>query len=191
MILDAALEILIESGYAGFTIEGLAARTGVSRPTIYRRWPSRAALATAALDQGFRRVCAPDTGSVREDLRAFQRERMARMNLPAHRPVVSGLVADSVADPDLAAAFADWYQHRHAGVDVILRRAIDRGELPPDVDVDLVKDLLLGPLFARAVVQGRPLEPSLADETTDAVLAGIRAGGLRVKHSGVHDDGNT
>jgi hypothetical protein len=53
------------------------------------------------------------------------------------------------------------------------------------VDFDLVNDLLLGPLFTRSVVRGKPLEPSLADETTDVVLAAIRAGGLRTKHSGV------
>jgi Tetracyclin repressor-like, C-terminal domain len=65
------------------------------------------------------------------------------------------------------------YLHRQAGVDVIPRRAIDRGELPPDLDFDLVNDLLLGPPFTRAVVRGQPFEPRLADQAADLVLAGI------------------
>lgn len=178
-ILDAAVELLIQNGYAGFTIEGLAARTGVGRPTIYRRWSSKAALATAALDRGIPLAGTPDTGSLREDLRAFQRGRAARMNLPAHRPIVSGLVAESVADPALADAFVAWHLHRREGVDQILQRAIDRGELPTDVDFELANDLLLGPLFTRAVIRGQRIEPELADQTADIVLAALCAGSLR------------
>lgn len=178
-ILDAAEELLIENGYAGFTIDGVAARTGVGRPTIYRRWPSKAALAIAALEEGVPLDSTPDTGSLREDLRAFQRGRITRMNLPAHRPIVSGLVSHAVADPALAAEFTGWYLHRQEGVDLILQRAVDRGELPPDVDFELVNDLLLGPLYTRAVVRGQPLAPELARQTVDIVLAALRAGSLR------------
>lgn len=188
-ILDTAVELLIQNGYAGFTIEGLAARAGVGRPTIYRRWPSKAALAIAALDQGIPLASTPDTGSLQEDLRAFQRGRAARMNLPAHRPIVSGLVAESVADPALAAAFVAWHLHRREGVDVILQRAINRGELPPDVDSELANDLLLGPLFTRAVIRGQRLEPELADQTADIVLAALRAGSLRTSPNHAHDHG--
>jgi AcrR family transcriptional regulator len=180
-ILDAAVELLIENGYAGFTIEGVAARTGVGRPTIYRRWPSKAALAIAALEEGVPLDSTPDTGSLGEDLRAFQRDRAARINLPATRPIVSGLVSHAVADPDLAGAFIGWYLHRLEGVDVILQRAIHRGELPPYVDFELVNDLLLGPLFTRGVVRGQPLTPELADQIVDIVLAALRAGDLRTR----------
>jgi AcrR family transcriptional regulator len=183
-ILDAAEELLIENGYAGFTIEGVAARTGVGRPTIYRRWPSKAALAIAALEEGVPLDSTPDTGSLREDLRAFQHDRAARINLPATRPIVSGLASHAVADPALAAAFIGWYRHRLAGVDVILQRAIHRGELPADVDFELVNDLLLGPLYTRAVVRGQPLAPELADQTADTVLAALHAGGLRTGKKG-------
>jgi Tetracyclin repressor-like, C-terminal domain len=64
-------------------------------------------------------------------------------------------------------------------VDVILQRAIHRGELPPDVDFELVNDLLLRPLYTRAVVRGRPLTPELADQIVDIVVAALRADGLR------------
>src|SRR6201986_4457724 len=72
-ILDAVLEILFDKGYAGLTIDGVAARTGVGRPTIYRRWSSKPALVIAALSQSVGLSPAPDTGRLQDDLLAFQR----------------------------------------------------------------------------------------------------------------------
>jgi len=175
-ILEAALEILVEKGYTGFTIDGVAARTGVGRPTIYRRWPSKAALAISALDAGVPVTATPDTGCLREDLLAFQRDRVKRMNLPPTRPVVAGLVSESVADPALAAAFLTWYLRRQEGVNLISRRAAGRGELPPAVDFELVNDLLMGPLFTRSVVRGQLLEARHGDETVDIVLTAFATG---------------
>jgi AcrR family transcriptional regulator len=172
-ILRAALQLLVDKGYAGFTIDGVAGRTGVARPTIYRRWPSKAALAAAAVDRGIPLPEPPDTGSLREDLVAFQRARLEIMNDPANRAVVAGLVSESVADPDLAQAFLGWYRQRNARPKEILERAIARGELPAGIDLELVNDLLLGPLFLRSVVRGERLDPSLVDETVDVVLAGF------------------
>lgn len=178
LILGAALEMLVEKGYAGLTIDGVAARAGVGRPTIYRRWPSKAALAIAALEEAVPQAVTPDSssGSLQEDLRAFQRDRVARMNLAVTRPVVAGLVSDSVADPALATAFGAWYQRHQEAVGAALQRAIDRGELPPDVDFDLINDLLLGPLFTRSVVRGEHLEVRHGDATVEVVLAAFCAG---------------
>ena len=75
-ILDATLEILFDKGYAGLTIDGVAARTGVGRPTIYRRWSSKPALVIAALTQSVGLSPTPDTGALRDDLLAFQRQHL-------------------------------------------------------------------------------------------------------------------
>ena len=93
-ILDAALEILTEKGYAGLTIDGVAARTGVGRPTIYRRWASKPELVIAALAQGIGLSPTPDTGVLRDDLLAFARDQVRMMNAPESRRVTAGLVAD-------------------------------------------------------------------------------------------------
>jgi AcrR family transcriptional regulator len=170
-ILDAALGILIEKGYSGFTIDGVAAKTGVTRPTIYRRWPSKAALATAVLDQCVPLPTTADTGNLRDDLRAFQKARLDLMNAPATRAIVTGLLSDSVANPALAEAFRNWYHQRDAKMDAILERAIERGELAADVDFDFINDLLLGPLFTRSIMRGKPLKPRLIDDTINVVLA--------------------
>ena len=80
-ILHATLEILFEKGYAGLTIDGVAAKTGVGRPTIYRRWPSKPALVIAALGQSVGLSPTPDTGSLRDDLLAVDR---VAVNLRGH-----------------------------------------------------------------------------------------------------------
>jgi AcrR family transcriptional regulator len=104
-ILDATLEILNDKGYAGLTIDGVAAKTGVGRPTIYRRWRSKPALVIAALTAAPSLSPAPDTGSLRDDLLVFQRDQVAMMDRPESRRITAGLVADLVDDPELAEAY--------------------------------------------------------------------------------------
>ena len=89
-ILDATLEILFDKGYAGLTIDGVAARTGVGRPTIYRRWSSKPALVIAALTQSVGLSPTPDTGALRDDLLAFQRQQLKMMDRPESRRVTAG-----------------------------------------------------------------------------------------------------
>jgi AcrR family transcriptional regulator len=176
-ILDATLEILFEKGYAALTIDGVAARTGVGRPTIYRRWSSKPALVIAALAQTAGLSPTPDTGVLRDDLLAFQRQQVAMMNPPQSRRITAGLVADLVADPELAETyFSDYIGPRRLSVWQALQRGIDRGELRPDADFALIYDLLLGPLFMRSVVRGEPLGPTMAEQTVDYVLAAFGTG---------------
>ena len=171
-ILDATMEILLDQGYAGLTIESVAARAGVGRPTIYRRWPSKPALVVAALVQS-PQVAIPDadTGSLRGDLVAIQRRQVALMNTPMARRVTAGLIADLAADRELGERYISLYLvPRREAVSKVLQRAIDRGELDPGVDVNFIYELLIGPLFMRAVVWGQPLPRDLAETTTDVIL---------------------
>lgn len=171
-ILEATLDILREHGYGGLTIDGVAANAGVGRPTIYRRWPSKPALVVAALvDSSRLAVPAPDTGSLRRDLIAIQRHQVELMNSPDNRRVTAGLIADLANDPDLAQSYVSKYlAPRRATVWRVLQRGVDRGELDPDVDFAFVYDLLVGPLFMRAVVWGEQLAPDAADRTADVIL---------------------
>ena len=176
-ILDATLDMLFKKGYAALTIDGVAAQTGVGRPTIYRRWSSKPALVIAALTQNPGLSPTPDTGVLRDDLLAFQRRQVAMMNPPESRRITAGLVADLVADPDLAETyFSEYVQPRRESVWQALQRGIDRGELRPDADFALIYDLLLGPLFMRSIVRGEPLGPTVAEQTVDFVLAAFGTG---------------
>lgn len=176
-ILDATLAILQEQGYRGLTIEGVAVRAGVGRPTIYRRWPSKPALVVAALVQSARlAIPAVDTGSLRRDLIAVQHHQIELMNPPESRRVTAGLIADLVADPELAQTYVTQYlAPRRAVVFEVLQRGVDRGELAADVDFAFVYDLLMGPLFMRSVVWGQSLAPDAAEKTTDVILAAFAA----------------
>jgi AcrR family transcriptional regulator len=177
-ILDATLEILSTKGYAGLTIDGVAAKTGVGRPTIYRRWSSKPALVIAALTQSPRVSLVPDTGSLRDDLLAFQRDQVRMMDMPASRRITAGLVADIVADAALAETYlGDYVELRQASVRQALERGVERGELRSDVDLSSVYDFLIGPLFMRSVVRGEALGTLMAEQTVDFVLTAFGTAG--------------
>ena len=176
-ILAATLAILQERGYRALTIEGVAVAAGVGRPTIYRRWPSKPALAVAALVHSSR-LAVPllDSGSLRDDLIAVQRHQVALMNSPDSRRVTAGLVADLANDPELGETYVSQYlAPRRATVWQVFQRGVDRGEMEADVDFAFAYDLLVGPLFMRAVVWGQPLGPEAAEDTADAVIAAFGA----------------
>ena len=176
-ILGATFEILQEHGYRGVTIEGVAARAGVGRPTISRRWPSKPAIVVAALVASARLALpVPDTGSLRRDLIAVQRHQVELMSSPDARRITAGLIADLADDPELAQTYVSEYlAPRRATVWQVLQRGVDRGELHADVDFAFVYDLLVGPLFMRAVVWGEPLAPDAAEKTADVILAAFAA----------------
>ena len=171
-ILAATLALLQEQGYSGLTIEGVADRAGVGRPTIYRRWPSKPALVVAALvDSARLAVPQRDTGSLRRDLIAVQRHQVELQNSPDSRRITAGLIADLASDPHLAETYVSQYlAPRRATVWQVLQRGVDRGELAADVDFAFIYDLLVGPLFMRAVVWGQPLPRDAAEKTTDVIL---------------------
>jgi len=172
-ILAATLELLQEQGYGGLTIERVADRAHVGRPTIYRRWPSKPALVVASLVQSARlAVPVRDTGSLRRDLIAVQRHQVELMSSPDSRRITAGLIADLASDRHLAETYVSQYlAPRRATVWQVLQRGVDRGELAADVDFAFIYDLLVGPLFMRAVVWGQPLPRNAAEKTADVILA--------------------
>jgi hypothetical protein len=124
-----------------------------------------------------------DTGTLRRDLLSVQRHQVDLMNGPMTRRITAGLVADLATDPELADVYISQYlAPRREAVWNVLRRAIDRGELDPDIDLAFAYDLLIGPLFMRAVVWGQPLPLDAAEKTTDAMLAAFATPKGRVRN---------
>jgi AcrR family transcriptional regulator len=178
-ILNATLALLQERGYQGLTIDGVAASAGVGRPTIYRRWSSKPSLVVAALVQSTRLALPElDGSSLRDDLVTVQRHQVELMSSAESRRITAGLVADLANDPELAQTYgSDYLAPRRETVWEVLRRGVERGELRPDTNLAFVYDLLVGPLFMRAVVWGQPLDDDAAEATADVVLAAFGTDG--------------
>ncbi|HEY3000925.1 MAG TPA: TetR/AcrR family transcriptional regulator [Kribbellaceae bacterium] len=171
-VLASVLDELIESGYAGLTVERVAARAGVHKATVYRRWPVKENLvADALLAQTGRTVPMPDTGSVREDLRLLARAVIANITSPQGEGLVRTLVSDAARVPAIAAAARSFWTERFALAGALVQHGIDRGELPPRTDPDFLIESLIAPLYLRLLVTKQPLTDEYADRVVDSVLA--------------------
>ncbi|GAB2913075.1 TetR/AcrR family transcriptional regulator [Streptomyces mayteni] len=170
----AVLEILDESGYARLTMEAVASRAGTSKPALRRRWRSRQHLVVDALADVVGTEPTPDTGCTHCDLIAGISTLTRAFTSDLGRRVLPALVADLADDPDLEAAFLDRFFHpRRASTARALRRGIDRGDIRPDTDVDLLLDLLAATTYYRALFGHLPITPELAEQVVHVVLSGV------------------
>ena len=171
-ILDATRELLAEGGVHGLTVEGVAARAGVAKTTIYRRWRSKEELALEVLiDMVERFVATPALDDTRAELVAFVGNAVRILGTTLMGRVMQGLVSDLAADPELARAFRQRVvATRVAEVERLVERGIARGDLRLDSDRELLHELLFGPVYYRLMLSGRPLEDGLAERIVDAVL---------------------
>jgi AcrR family transcriptional regulator len=157
-ILQAALELVVEDGLRGTTIEGIAARAGVGKATIYRRWKTKEELFIEALRTVAFPLPDPDTGSLRGDVEAiiaFNLEHATR-NAALLMP---RLMVEAADDPELFAVMQDvLVEPRRAVLRTILRRGVERGEMRDDVDPEAAIDLLIGPFIYAVLVTGADLQ---------------------------------
>lgn len=162
-VLAAARELMTEGGIAAVTVEALSAKTGVTRPTIYRHWPNAQAVAMAAImDDGTRRLSSKPARSLTKDLEA---ELMAVVEAVASPTGRSALALVASADPstELAKAFRHHLLLRsRERIHARLQLAMDQGELSDDCDIDCLADLTLAPLFFRLLVGHAPVTSSFA-----------------------------
>ena len=180
-VLDAALELVQEVPYARLSIEGIAARARVGKQTIYRWWPSKAAIlldAFLALSEGDdgRAPVLPDTGDLVADLRLVLRATVAELTDPRLDAPMRALAAEAVHD----ATVAELYRDRLDGPlrdakRQRLRSAQEAGQLAADVDLDVAVDLVWGPVLSRWLHRSGPLTEEFADQVLDAALDGLRA----------------
>jgi AcrR family transcriptional regulator len=171
-VLEAADDLLVERGFAGVTIEGIAARAGVAKQTIYRWWSSKTEiLMDAFVDDAAQELVPPDRGDLAGDLRAYLRKLAAFLTTSDAGAVFRALVGQSQHDAEVAARFrADYLGQQRERDRAPILRAIERGELPRSTDVELAIDELLGPIYYRVLVTGRPVPREFTDRLVDHFL---------------------
>jgi AcrR family transcriptional regulator len=172
-ILHAAIELTGEVGFAGLTIEGIAARAGTGKQTVYRWWRSKADVLLDALTaQADLYIPIPDTGSYRADLLAFLTDTFRLGRSQRVVPVLRVLMAQAQIDEDFGRRFRDTFlQRRRDALGTIIKRARTRGDLPSSPPPELVIDTVFGVIWYRVLAGHRPLDERLPAELT-AMLGG-------------------
>lgn len=172
-VLDAAFAELDERGYADFSIEAVARRSGVHKTTIYRRWPTREALLVYALDnRSDRDLPAPNAGSLRAELRQFGEMVLAKLMSTHGNALLKSLVSAADASSDVREKVgAFWRERLDRGV-AVLSRAVDRGELPRGVDADLLIEAFLAPIYLRVLLSQAPVTEEFLGQLIDVLLDG-------------------
>jgi AcrR family transcriptional regulator len=187
-ILDTTLEMLSEIGYSRLTIEGVAARAGVGKGTIYRHWTSKGALVVETISGPLCPIATgkwtvrlgplPDCGSLRDDLICFVQRVNYAFNAPLAAETLPGLAMDMNQDPELAAAFrASVVSPKRERLAEVIELARKRGELPGGaaVDVSLLCDLLVGPLLYRSMLACQASDDLAITGLVDSVLRTLPA----------------
>jgi AcrR family transcriptional regulator len=170
-IVSATIELLAEGGVEAVTIEAIAARAGVGRPSIYRRWASLEALIGDVMALAAERdLPIPDTGSLRSDLVKLLEDFVVAMSEPLGR-ASAALVAYATTHPEVAQD-SPAQERRRRVTRVIVERAKDRGELARGADADHIMDLVVAPVWMTMLVWRRPLSTIDANAIVDTVLDG-------------------
>jgi AcrR family transcriptional regulator len=175
--LTAAADLLFTEGMAGFTIDKVANRSGVSKVTIYKWWPSKGAL---ALDGYFAKVepqlVFPDTGDIEADLRSQLHAFRHVIGDTSAGAVVAELIGQAQVDTELKSAFLQRYSSpRRALAVAAMTRAQQRGQLGVHVDPETVIDQLWGACYNRLLVPDQPLTERFVDGLVDNLFRGISA----------------
>jgi AcrR family transcriptional regulator len=174
-ILNAALELCRQQGYADTTMEAIAKRAGVGKQTIYRWWPSKAAVLQEALNEQIGTATDfPDTGDVVADLRS-QMTMVANLFVSDNfSPYAKGLIAAAQTDPQIAESVVNSIiQPRIRACRKRLEHAVEQRQIRPDVDLDDVVELLYAPLYYRLLLHTRPITPHQVDQILNLAFAGI------------------
>jgi AcrR family transcriptional regulator len=174
-VLHAAFDELGEKGYAGFSMEAVARRSGVHKTTVYRRWPTRDALVIDALDSRSDRYSPlPASGSVRGDLRAFGLDVFSKLSSQHGKAMLKSLVAAVDESPEVLDKVRSFWRERLDVGGAVVARGIARGELAPETDADLLIETLLAPIYLRVLLSGLPVTGELLDQLLDVLLDGVR-----------------
>ena len=176
-ILDAALALCREEGYARLSVEAIAARAGAGKQTIYRWWPSKGAVLLEALEREAAVTAAyPDTGDLVADLRTTLTEVIGLLASPDFGPLLAALIAEAQQEPTLGRLLLERFINpRRAPIAARLRRAQQAGQLPETLDADGVLEVIFGALYHRLLLPSGLLDAAYANFVLDTVCRHLRS----------------
>lgn len=172
-ILEAALHLVAEVGIAGLTMDAVARRAGVGKATIYRRWTSKEALMLDAWMSCVRKPTAPDTGTLQGDLEALLGGIDSPLSDRELQRVFPQMIAAAKVNPDVADAYRAFVEQRRAPMRAVLLRGVERGEIDPALDLEVVQDLVIAPLMYRWIVTDAPIDEPMIRQVIATVTAGV------------------
>jgi AcrR family transcriptional regulator len=163
-VLHAADDLLVERGFAGVSVEGIAARAGVAKQTIYRWWPSKVdILLDTLIEDTALKLVIPERGTAVDRLRKYLRSFATFLTKDDAGKVLLALLGEAQHDAETAKVFQDRYlKPRRAMERALLKSGVDDGELPEDINIDAALDVLIGPIVYRALT-GAPIPPRFVD----------------------------
>ncbi|NUW33184.1 TetR/AcrR family transcriptional regulator [Nonomuraea sp. SMC257] len=176
-ITNAFFEELAAVGYGRLSMEAVARRAGSGKAAIYRRWPSKEAMTADLVGQvSVRAADTLDTGTLRGDVLAFLTATDEALRHPLVSRILPDLLASAAYHPAIAAVLGDEIgTARRRKVGAILRRAVERGELPESADIELGLDFMAGPLYWGTAIRSAPADPGRLERLTDMIIAALAA----------------
>ncbi|QJW47541.1 TetR/AcrR family transcriptional regulator [bacterium BFN5] len=175
-ILAASYDLLLETGFGAITVEKIAERAKVSKATIYKWWPNKAAVVMDSfLSAAMSRLPVPDTGSVLNDI-IIQVSNLANFLISREGQVINELIAEGQSDAKLAEEYRTrYFNPRRLDSRRILERGVQRGELKKDLDIELCIDLVYGPVFYRLLITGEQLDQAFIESLIRYAFEGLKA----------------
>jgi AcrR family transcriptional regulator len=173
-VLKATGEELNAVGYAALRVEDVAERAGVNKTSIYRRWPTKDELVIDALRHGYQeQLFIPDTGDLREDMLAYFRHMIKQVKNPIPRGAMVTL--HNCSEPSIMPIALELLDRAREVRVQIVKRSIERGELPASVDPEIISDLFSAPILRRLLTFGENVKPRYIEYVIDIVIAGANA----------------
>ncbi len=175
-ILRATLEMLGEGGAGNLSIDGVAARAGVGKATIYRRWSSKEALLLEALSTDTNAIASPDSGTLRGDLELYFDDLVERLRQNQNSDVLPHLIEAACYDAEVRNSLDEYLSSRQLPLRQLLQRAQERGEIAARIDLAVVVDVLVGPVIYRRLMTRDRIDGVFVRKLLDIVLtpAGLR-----------------
>lgn len=170
VILEAVLDELGAVGYGALTIEGVAARAGVGKSTIYRHWDGKLDLVEDAFRTLKAPVQAPESGTLRERVTGLLEQVACLVEQSTYSACMPALIEAAEHDPQVRDLHRRFSAERRAILIDLLRAAVKDGELPPDTDPELLGDALVGPIVLRRLMLYEPLDPGIVPKLVDQLL---------------------